>query len=117
MFAYSRNGCTFVEPKQTEIMTKYSKLLGQVEIISDNGTVSKVLVIKTGETKFLHNQFSNLQDTPFAKEIKKVTKPIRKITREEEITLAENPNFLIDLFIESRNNYRNGKSGMKSLTK
>ena len=98
-------------------MTKYSKLLGELEIISDNGIISTVKVIKTGEIKKLMNANANLQDTPFAKEVKAKSKPMRELTEEENILNFRNSSLLKNILIQSNSNYRSGKAGASSLQK
>ena len=112
-FAYTKT------VKHLEIMTKYSFLLGELQIISDNGQTSKVLVVKTGEEKTLVNKFAYLQDVPF-EVVKVFKKKVSNVMSEEQLMLIERSktdNLLAKTLIKSNTNYRNGKSGMSSLTK
>lgn len=95
-------------------MIKYSRNLGQVEVIADNGTITTVFVKKTGETKKLLTAQAFLQDEPFVIE-KKAKAIVRDLTKEEEAHLATIKT--ADIFAKSRANYRSGKSGLSSLTK
>jgi len=98
-------------------MIQYSKILGQVEVINDNGTILTVVVAKTGETKKLMKSMANLSDVPFAKEVKAKSKPMRELTAEEEAHLAKTSNALINTLIKSNKNFRTGKSGASSINK
>jgi hypothetical protein len=66
--------------------TMYSKILGEVKIISQDANVTKVIVVKSGEEKRLANKFANLQETPFAKQVKPKAKSIKQQVKEWEAT-------------------------------
>jgi DNA repair protein RadC len=99
-------------------MKKYSKTFGEVEVIDNNGTISTIKIVKTGETKKVMNSSANLQDEPFEKEVKAIKKAARELTEEEKEHLAfinRNGSALLNTMKKSNMNYRNGKSGASSL--
>jgi len=63
--------------------TKFSKVLGEVEVLNQDATTTTVKVLKTGEVKKLLNQYANLTDAPIlaAKKVKKVQS---ELTEEEK---------------------------------
>jgi len=96
-------------------MKKYSKLLGEVEVITYNDTITTVRVLKTGEIKKLINSFANLQDEPFVEEVKSARPKMRELNQEEKNHLSyinRNGSALLEELRKSNANYRNGKSGL-----
>ena len=96
---------------------KFSKALGQVEVISTDADTTTVVVLKTGEVKKLLNKFANLSDIDFVKSpIKKTVK--RDITNEEKEHLdylKATGNDLGELMKKSTINNKNGKSGLSAI--
>jgi len=91
-------------------MKKYSKVFGEVEVTNDNGTVSTIVIVKTGETKKVLNANANLSDTPFAVEAKKTTSKAKELSSEDNAHLAfinRNGSALLNSIIESKNNCKN----------
>jgi len=89
---------------------KFSKVLGQVEILSQDENTTTVLVVKTGETKKLSNAYANLQDEPFVK-AKKVKAPKVEWTEQMEEDYSAVYNDLRKLDRISAMNVKNGKYG------
>jgi hypothetical protein len=98
---------------------KFSKTFGQVEILDQDAIMTTVKIIKTGEVKKLMNKFANLSDVAFEKvAVKKAV--VRELTQEELNHLdylKATGQTLENTFRKSTQNYRNGKSGLTSLTK
>lgn len=68
--------------------TKFSKVFGEVEIISQDATTTTVTILKTGEVKKLLNQYANLSNEPFVKVAKKkLISSNVKITQEDKVRL------------------------------
>ena len=97
--------------------TKFSKVLGEVEILNQDTTTTTVKVLKTGEVKKLLNQYANLSDEPFAKVAKKKSAPVRELTEEEKERVAisverqiREASYVAGLSREQRLEYRHAKS-------
>lgn len=97
--------------------TKFSKVLGEVEILNQDTTTTTVKVLKTGEVKKLLNQYANLSDEPFVKVAKKKAAPARKLTQEEKDHLEYIQPKLRWMEERSRQDRKNGRHGAISLWK
>ena len=98
---------------------KFHKQFGQVEVINNNGTMTTIVILATGEQKTLMNKFVVLSDVAF--EAPKKAKAIsRNLTSEEQAHIdylnATNQG-LASIMAKSKANYANGVSGLSSLTK
>jgi len=95
---------------------KFSKVLGQVEVVNSDDLTTTVIVAKTGETKKLMNQYANLSDTPFTT-TKKVKTTQRELTQEEKERVSVSVNnqvneifYVAGLGPEAKANYKSSKS-------
>lgn len=98
--------------------TKFSKVLGEVNIVTEDTTTVTVLVLKTGETKKLLKQYANLTDVKVKVIAKKEV--VRDLTEEEINHLSfinRNGNTIAKAIEKSSQNLKAGKAGLSSLTK
>ena len=77
---------TITKQMTTNMTTKYSKILGELKVISQDANFTKVIVVSTNEEKTLSNKYANLQDTPFVKEVKPKAKSMKQQVKEWEAT-------------------------------
>jgi len=75
--------------------TKFHKTFGQVTVIAQDANTTTILILKTGETKKLFNQFANLSDSPF--EILKVKK-----AKAQPIVLTKEEEAIVKLSVDSQ---------------
>jgi len=62
---------------------KFSKVFGEVEVLSQDENFTTIVILKTGEQKKLSTKYANLSDEPFSK-VKKVKAIKRELTKEEK---------------------------------
>ena len=91
-------------------MTKFSKLLGEVKVLSQDEKYTIVLVVKTGETKKLVNAYAKLQDEPFEK-VKKEVVVKSEWSEEDEEFYSSIYNDLRKQERIAANNVKKGKYG------
>ena len=96
--------------------TKFSKLLGEVEILSEDATFTVVKVLKTGDVKKLLNQYANLSNEPFVKVAKK-KEVQRELTQEEKDELELHRIEWKKIEARSERDRKNGRHGAISIWK